>query len=99
MSTLDLYVVVIVHLGSIPAVAYPILYGRWADWRSSRVGRALMWKAVSLAALFVVSVANFWLPAWGPFLLYPYALVVTAVTVALTRQVIVLIAVFREARK
>lgn len=96
MKWLTLYVVVIVHLGLIPAVAYPLLYHLYANWRGSRVGRALMFKALALAGLFVVSVAGFWLP-WQ-WLQWVYAAVVTAVTLALSRQVFVLVSVFRDHR-
>lgn len=94
MSALDLYVAAMFHLGLIPAVAYPLLYNRWAKWRDNRVGRALMWKARALAALFAVSVFTYWW-VW-PFLQALYAAVLTGVTVALYRQVTVLVAVFRQ---
>lgn len=97
MKWLELYVVAIVHLGLIPAVAYP-LHWRLArtPWHRSRVGRALMRKAEALALLYVVSVANVWLPGrwWAPV----YALTVTYVSATLWRQYLVLRAVLREDR-
>ena len=92
---LELYVITVVHLGLIPAVAYPL---RWrlarTGWRESKVGRALMRKAEALALLFVVSVLNVWLPGawWAPV----YAVTVTYVVVTLWRQYRVLHSVLRE---
>jgi len=92
---LELFVVAIVHLGLIPAVAYPV---HWrlnrTPWRESKVGRALMRKAEALALLFIVSVLNVWLPGvwWAPV----YAITVTYVVVTLWRQYLVLRTVLRE---
>lgn len=89
------YVIAVVHLGLIPAVLYPL---QWrlarTPWRESRVGRALMRKAEALGLLFVVSVANVWLPGrwWAPV----YALAVTYVAITLWRQYLVLRTVLRE---
>lgn len=97
MKYLELYLVVLVHLATIPAVGYPLAWSRFGTWRNNRVGRALMFKAASLGALFTVAVAQWWLP-WG-WLSYLYAAVVTAVTVALFRQFYVLLSVLREQKR
>lgn len=93
-SWLEVGVIAVVHIGLVPAVAYPLLWHLRATWHDSRIGRALMHKAVALAALFVVSVANVWLPGawWAPV----YAVTVTAVTWTLWRQFAVLRSVLRE---
>lgn len=97
MRWLELYVVAVVHLGTIPAVLYP-LHWRIARprWSGSRVGRALMRKAEALAVLFVVSVLNVWMPGewWAP----TYAATVTWVVYTITRQYLVLRSVLREDR-
>lgn len=94
---LEWYVVALIHLGTIPAVGYPLVW-RWrGTWSHSRVGRALMRKAEALGLLFVVSLANVWVP--GVWWAYTYALVVTWVVVTLFRQFWVLLSVLRDHRR
>lgn len=91
---LEMYVVVVVHVGIIPAVGYPLVW-RWrGTWSHSRVGRALMRKAEALGILFVVSILNVWVP--GVWWSYTYAVAVTWVVVTLYRQFGVLLLVLRE---
>lgn len=94
---LELWVTVMVVAGTIPAVGYPLAWGLRGTWRGTPVGRALMFHAASLAALFVVSVANLVLP--GAWFLYVYTLTVTAVVVALFYQFGVLLSEQRKERK
>lgn len=95
MKYLELYLVVLIHLGTIPAVGYPVAWALRGTFRASKVGRALMFKAVSLASLFVTTVLGVWFdhPQWWYWL---YTAVVTFVTVALWRQFLVLLVVLRE---
>jgi hypothetical protein len=96
MSAFELYLVVVVHLAVAPAVAYPLLWSLHGTWSHNRVGRALMFKAASLGALFLVAVARFWLPVH--LLSYLYAATVTTVAAALYWQLWVLVGVLREGR-
>lgn len=97
MKALELYVVAVVHLGLIPAVGYPLAWHIKGTWRDNRVGRALMHKAIALAALFVVSVLSLWVT--GLWFAIPYALTVTAVVWTMFRQFVVLLSVLREERR
>lgn len=94
-KNLELYVVVLIHLGAIPAVGYPVAWALRGTYRQSRVGRALMFKAASLAALFVVSLLGIWF-GHGTWWAWLYAATLTVVTVALFRQFAVLLQVLRE---
>lgn len=95
MKWLELYAITIVHLGTIPAVGYPLLWRlRGGDWHKSRVGRALMRKAEALAVLFVVSIVNVWVP--GAWFVWVYCAALTWVVWTLTRQFVVLLSVLRE---
>lgn len=87
MSALDLYLVVIVHVGMVPAIGFPLYYRRSA-WRSTNVGKALMFKGTALACLFTVAVVGFWWPF--PGYRYIYALVVTGVVAGVTYQFLVM---------
>ena len=80
-----MYVVAIVHVGTIVAVLAPLDYNRSA-WRATEVGRALMSKWVSLAALFVVSILNFWWPFPEAAWLTIYAATLTLVVGSMTWQ-------------
>lgn len=95
MKYLELYLVVVIHLGAIPAVGYPVAWAWRGTFRQNKVGRALMFKAVSLAVLFVVTLLGIWFghPLWWVFL---YVAAVTYVSVALWRQFLVLLVVLRE---
>jgi hypothetical protein len=83
LTPVEFYTLVVVHIGTVFAVLYPLEY-RKSPWRSSESGPALMFKAVALAALFVVSVVGFWWPFPGYDLIY--AVVVTAVVVGIIQQ-------------
>lgn len=83
LTPIEAYSVIVVHIGMVFAVLYPWEYRR-SPWRSSESGPALMFKAVALAALFVVSVVGFWWPFPGYD--YIYAAVVTAVVVGIIQQ-------------
>jgi hypothetical protein len=83
LSPVELYTVVVVHIGMVYAVLYPWDY-RKSPWRSTESGPALMFKAVALAALFVVGVVGFWWPFPGYDVIY--AVVVTAVVVGIIQQ-------------
>ena len=87
MSAIELYLVVVVHLGVAPAVAFPLYYRR-SSWRSSEVGKALMLKGAAIAALFSLAVLGFWWPFPGYD--YAYAAVVTGVVVGITYQFLVM---------
>lgn len=77
---LDMIAVGIVFAGVIPATLFPILYGR-SPWRRSKVGRALMTKAVGIALLIDFSVLYVLLgrdaPGWLRVVVY--GLVITGV--------------------
>ena len=83
MRAIEVYVVVIVHLGAIPANLFPAFYSR-SPWRSTAVGKALMLKGCALAALFDVSIAAYWCP-WPGFA-YFNAAAVTAVSLGIGYQ-------------
>lgn len=93
---LELFVTVVVVLGTIPAVGYPLAWGLRGTWRGSPVGRALMFHAISMAALFLVSVLNLVLP--GAWFLYVYTVTVTAVVATLFWQFVVLLSEQRKQR-
>lgn len=96
LSPIELYTVVVVHIGMIFAVLYPWDYRR-SPWRSSESGPALMFKAVALAALFVVGVIGFWWPFPGYD--YIYAAVVTAVVAGIAWQRHVMRSLQRRSRR
>lgn len=54
-----LYLVVVVHLFALPALAYPAVY-RNSPWRVGPTGKALMNKARSVALLFAVLILGYW---------------------------------------
>ena len=54
--------VAILAAGTIPATGFPIVYA-FAPWRKSRVGRALMTKAVGIALLIDLSMWG-WVTPW-----------------------------------
>lgn len=83
LTAVQLYAVVVVHIGTIFAVLYPWDYRR-SPWRSTASGPALMFFGVAIAALFVVSVLGFW---WTfPGYDWIYAVVVTAVVAGLIQK-------------
>ena len=84
---LDLYIIAVVHVGLIPALAYPLFYAR-SPWRSTEVGKALMFKGASLGALFLLAVVGHWWPFPGYDLIY--AVAVTGVVAAMSYQFVVL---------
>lgn len=96
MTWLEVWIVAVVHVGAVAACAYPVLYAHYADWRKHRVGRVLMFKARVLAALYAVSVLNFWWPFPGFY--YIYAVVLTLLALALTRQTVALVRMFYRGR-
>lgn len=95
MSVLEYYMVVIVHVGLVPAVLFPLFYRR-SPWRSTEVGKALMLKGVALAMLFSLAVAGFWWPFPGYD--YLYAGVLSLVVVGITYQFLVLRKLQRRGR-
>jgi hypothetical protein len=82
--SIDELTIYVIYYGALVANAYPILYAIRSPWRSSNVGRALMTKAVAIAALFDISIVNLW---WAPYPGYRwvYLAVVTFVAIAITR--------------
>ena len=79
---LELYSLVVVHLGTIPATLFPLFYSR-SPWRSTDVGKALMTKGIAIALLFDVSVLAFWvddLPGIRVIRALVFTLVVAGVT-------------------
>lgn len=97
MKYLEWVAIALIHIGCFPAVAYPIAWAWRGTWHENRVGRALMWKAASLGALYFISVLGVWFP--GDWWLYPYVATLAVVTFALWRQLWVLLSVQREAGK
>lgn len=87
MSAIEVYTLVVVHVGLIPAVGFPLFYRR-SPWRSTEVGKALMLKGAALAALFVVSIVGFWWPFPGYD--YIYAAMLTLVVLGITYQFLVM---------
>lgn len=83
MTWVEVYTIAVVHLGLLPVNAFPWFYRR-SPWRSTDVGKALMLKGCSLAALFDLGVLGFWwmFPGYD----YMYAAVVTVVVVAIGYQ-------------
>lgn len=95
MSPIQVFIVVIVHLGALPATLFPLVYSR-SPWRSTDVGRALMLKGCAVAALFDIAVVHYW---WNfPGFHCLYALVVTAVALGVTYQFIVMTRNQRQGR-
>ena len=80
---LEFYIIAIVHVGAVIAIGAPTDLNRTA-WRATEVGRTVMAKWTSLAALFTLSVANYWWPFGGFF--YVYAVVLTAVDASMLWQ-------------
>lgn len=89
--TVEHWTVAAVIYGAVVANLYPALYALRSPWRSTSVGWALMTKAVSIAALYDVSLAGY---AFGPFpgFHYIYAVVVTFVAIAITGLLAVMLA-------
>lgn len=96
MSWLELYGVVVIHLGTIPATLFPIFYAR-SPWRSTDVGKALMFKGIAIAALFDATVANFWLGDFPGFT-YLRPVIFTAVVLGVTYQFLVMWSLQRKGR-
>lgn len=96
MTALDVYAVVIVHVGAIPAVLFPIFYAR-SPWQRSAVGRALMTKGIAMAALFVATIANFW---FGDFPGFEWLrpIIFTAVVIGITYQFAVMTSLQHDGR-
>ena len=94
MSPIEIYLVVVVHLGLLPAVGFPVFYSR-SPWRHD-VGKALMLKGCALAALFVVTVLGYWWPI--PGFIYVNAAVVTLVVTGITYQFAVMRRLQREGK-
>lgn len=95
MSPIELYTVVIVHLTLIPVNLFPAAYSR-SPWRSTDVGKALMLKGTSLAALYDLGVLGFWWTFGG--YAYFYAAVITLVAVAISYQCRVMLRLQRRGR-
>lgn len=95
MKPIEVYIVAVVHVGLVVAIAYPSFYLR-SPWRSTEVGRALMTKGVALATLFAVSVVGYWWPF--PGYLYFYAAAVTGVVGAMAYQFAVMRRLQRRGR-
>jgi hypothetical protein len=83
VTWLELYAVIVVFLGAVPATLFPLAYAR-RDWRATAAGRAIMTLVVALAALYDLSVA---VVICGPFpgLDVLRAVVFTFTTAAVTR--------------
>jgi hypothetical protein len=79
----ELYLVIVVHLAAIPAIAYPFVY-RSSPWRTGPTGRALMNKALSVALLFGIAILGYWWPF--PAYEFIYASAVTYLGVSITYQ-------------
>lgn len=79
----ELYVVSVVHIGWLVSILYLLFYRR-SPWRDYVTGPALMWKALSLCALFTISIVGFWWPF--PGYQYVYAGGVTLVVGAMAYQ-------------
>lgn len=90
----ELYTLIIVHLTTLPAVAYPLVY-RNSPWKSGPTGRALMNMARSMALLFVIAIIGFWWPF--PGFQHLYAVAVTYLGVAISYQLYVMICLKRRA--
>lgn len=96
MSWLEVYAVVVVHIGAIPATLFPIFYAR-SPWRSTDVGKALMTKGIAMALLFDATVANFWFGEFPGFeVLRP--IIFTLVVVGITYQYLVMRSLQRSGR-
>jgi len=96
VSAIMWFIVVVVHAGAIPATLFPLLYSR-STWRSTDVGRALMFKGAAVAALFDIAIVHFW---WNfPGYEYLYAAVVTSVAIGVTFQLIVMLRNQRQGRR
>lgn len=95
MSAIEVYTIVVVHLTLLPVNAFPLAYSR-SPWRSTDVGRALMLKGCSLAALYDLGVAGFWW-TFGGYAWF-YAAVVTVVGLAITYQLRVMLRLQRRGR-
>ena len=89
--TVEHWTVAAVLYGAVVANLYPALYALRSPWRSTKVGKALMTKGVSIALLYDVSLLAFTV---GPFpgLDYIYAGVVTFVALAITQLLAVMLA-------
>lgn len=94
---LEFYIITVVHIGAVIAVGAPLDYRR-STWSDTEVGRAQMAKWVCLAALFLISILNFWWP-FGDGWWYIYAFVLTAVDAAMLWQWRVLRRIQRGGRK
>lgn len=96
MKYLELYIAIVIHLGAISAICYPLVYLS-SPWSEGPTGRALMWKARSVAALFLLGILNVWtdLP-WYPIL---KAIVFTGASLAVTYQFRVMLHLKRKSRR
>ena len=81
---LEVYIVAVVHIGTVIVFGAVIDYNR-SRWTATEVGKAQMTKWLSLLALFVLSVANYWWP-FGAAFWWIYAVVLTVVDAALLWQ-------------
>lgn len=87
-SALTVYLLVVVHIGAIPATTFALAYHR-SPWRSTAPGRALMFKGRAIALLFDVAVIGYWWPFRGYAVLY--AGVVTLVVIGVFYQCVVML--------
>jgi predicted MFS family arabinose efflux permease len=95
VTPLEWYVVVVVHLGAVPATIFPLAYSR-SPWRSTDVGKALMLKGTSVALLFDVPIVGFYWPFPGYDVIY--AAIVTLVVIGVTYQCAVMLRIQRQGR-
>lgn len=79
----EYFILAMVHLGALGAIGYMFDLG-WRPARDSEVGRALVFKAGTLAALYFVSVVGYWWPF--PGYIYFYGVALTGITGAIFYQ-------------
>lgn len=53
---------ILVLVGLPAAIAFPIVYAARSPWRALRVGRSMMYLAVSLGALMCLNAGSIWFP-------------------------------------
>jgi cation transport ATPase len=92
----ETYLLWVVHLTALPAVAYPMVYRKVA-WSRGPTGKALMNMAFSVALLYVIAIWGFWQP-FGIYW-YVYSASVTYLGVAITYQFLVMLRLKQSARR
>lgn len=84
----DLYLETVIHIVTVPAVLYPLVY-RKSPWRKTPTGKALMNMAAAIAIIFTIRLTGLW---WlFPGHEYAYALGVSYVGIAITYQFFVML--------